>query len=115
LLIEHGANIDHAYDYNDDCALHFAAENGHDEVVKYLVNDLKQDINMLNGTGSTPLIQAASKGKGSTITLLMSLGADLKIKNTHGRTAYQCAPSADIKELLTTVNYTSAVNYGNKH
>ena len=57
---------------NRNC-LHLAAESGHGDLVRFLVNDLQMDI---NAGPITPLHWAAKEGQSDTIKTLLELGAD---------------------------------------
>jgi uncharacterized protein len=70
--------------------LHYAATNGHDDVVKVLLdNSAYVDAGSPNGT--TPLMMAARGGHVSTVKLLLDNGADLNVKNQLGLTALDFA------------------------
>lgn len=60
--------------------LHTASQNGHYEIVSYLIQQQDIDINAKNIYGSTPLIFAASKGHLDIVKLLLKNGADIGIK-----------------------------------
>ncbi|WP_407671197.1 ankyrin repeat domain-containing protein [Paraburkholderia phymatum] len=83
--------------------LHYAAANGHDDIVKLLLDhDAYIDTGSPNGT--TPLMMAARGGHVSTVKLLLDSGADLNVKNQLGLTALDFAKQykePDVVEGLT--------------
>ncbi|WP_156924614.1 ankyrin repeat domain-containing protein [Burkholderia sp. WSM2230] len=83
--------------------LHYAAANGHDDIVKLLLdNSAYVDAGSPNGT--TPLMMAARGGHVSTVKLLLDNGADLTVKNQIGMTALDFAKTykePDVVEGLT--------------
>ena len=70
--------------------LHYAATNGHDDVVKVLL-DASAYIDAGSPNGTTPLMMAARGGHLSTVKLLLDEGADLRVKNQLGLTAVDFA------------------------
>jgi hypothetical protein len=65
--------------------LHYAAANGHNDIVKYLL-EKGQDISQADNVGLTPLHHAAMRGKVSTVELLLSKGANTEAKDANGNT-----------------------------
>lgn len=73
-------------------ALHLAAMEGRDEIVEYLVRDLKHPLGVgENATGATPLHLACEQGKTSTAKLLVSLGASVRATDALNRTPLHTA------------------------
>ncbi len=66
-------------------ALHWAAAQGHAEIVKLLL-DYGANINLRNREGNTPLHLAARNGNLSTVKLLLARGANATIVNRDGQT-----------------------------
>ena len=62
-------------------ALHFAAENGHIQIVELLL-DLGADLEAIDVDGDTPLMCAAIGGHSEVFKMLLSRGADADILNT---------------------------------
>ena len=60
--------------------LHFAAENGHLNVVEYLLNQ-KADINAKDSDDSTPLHRASENGHLSVVEYLVNQNADINAKD----------------------------------
>jgi len=71
--------------------LHKAAYWGHIDTVKFLVNDLKCDVNVVDNEGDTPLHDASRFGHENVAKFLAENGADLSIKNKAGMTATDIA------------------------
>jgi ankyrin repeat protein len=83
--------------------LHYAAANGHDDVVKLLL-DHSAYVDAGSPNGTTPLMMAARGGHVSTVKLLLDNGADLTVKNQIGLTALDFAKTykePDVVEGLT--------------
>jgi hypothetical protein len=70
--------------------LHYAAANGHDDIVKVLL-DHSAYVDAGSPNGTTPLMMAARGGHVSTVKLLLDNGADLTMKNQIGMTALDFA------------------------
>ncbi|KAF4354373.1 hypothetical protein G4B88_015017 [Cannabis sativa] len=66
-------------DANKRGALHFAAREGKTEVCKYLLEELKLDVDTRDEDGETPLIHAARQGHTDTAKFLLEHGADPSI------------------------------------
>ena len=83
--------------------LHYAAANGHDDIVKLLL-DHSAYVDAGSPNGTTPLMMAARGGHLSTLKLLLDNGADLTVKNQIGMTALDFAKTykePDVVEGLT--------------
>lgn len=83
--------------------LHYAAANGHDDIVKLLL-DHSAYVDAGSPNGTTPLMMAARGGHVSTIKLLLDNGADLNVKNQIGMNALDFAKrykEPDVIEGLT--------------
>ncbi|CAL1382831.1 unnamed protein product [Linum trigynum] len=81
-------------------ALHFAAREGKTEVCKYLLEELKLDVDTKDEDGETPLLHAAQQGHNDTAKYLLERGASPKIPSDMGATAlHHCAGTGNI-ELL---------------
>ncbi|CAO2837046.1 unnamed protein product [Amaranthus hypochondriacus] len=87
-------------DANDRTALHFAAREGQLEVCKYLLEDLKLDVNVKDAEGETPLIHAARQGHNATVKYLLEHGADSSIASDLGATALHHAAGIGNVELI---------------
>ena len=80
-------------------ALHFACARGHLECAKALLG-AGADINKLTDSGRTPLMRAALGGKIEVVRELLKRGANKKLKDNDGKTAYKLADTMRIKMLL---------------
>ncbi|WP_345814094.1 ankyrin repeat domain-containing protein [Paraburkholderia sp. PREW-6R] len=83
--------------------LHYAAANGHDDIVKLLL-DHSAYVDAGSPNGTTPLMMAARGGHVSTVKLLLDNGADLTVENQIGMTALDFAKAykePDVVEGLT--------------
>lgn len=82
------------YDKTGTCPIHIAAERGHDDSVKFCV-DQKCDVNITTTYGTTALMLACKENQVSTVELLFNLGASLSAKNKAGSTAIHFAAQGD--------------------
>lgn len=79
--------------------LHYAATNGHDDVVRLLIEKgARLDARSPNNT--TPMMMAAWRGHIYTVKVLLDAGADATLKNDHGMTAIDFARSADHQDIV---------------
>lgn len=74
-------------DANKRGALIFAAREGKIELCKYLVEELKIDVNEKDDEGETPVLHAARQGHTATVQYLIEQGADPAIPSATGATA----------------------------
>ena len=83
--------------------LSWAAENGHEAVVKLLLAK-SADIEAKSGFGQTPLSKAARNGHEAVVKLLLAKGADIEARDNYCRTpvslAAQYGHEAVVKLLL---------------
>ncbi|KAJ9185828.1 hypothetical protein P3X46_005415 [Hevea brasiliensis] len=89
-------------DANKQGALHFAAREGQTEVCKFLVEDLKLDVDMKDEDDcETPLLHAARQGHTVTAKYLIEHGADPSIPSDLGATALHHSAGIGNIELLS--------------
>ncbi|XP_064635254.1 myotrophin-like [Lineus longissimus] len=81
-------------------ALHFAADYGHDDIIKYLLSK-GADINEEDKFGITPLLCAIFEGHIDTVKLLLSNGASKDGRAPDGQTYIACADTAEMKKALS--------------
>ncbi|KAK4798992.1 hypothetical protein SAY86_024357 [Trapa natans] len=87
-------------DANKRGALHFAAREGQTEVCKYLLEDLKLDVDTKDEDGETPLIHAGRQGHTETSKYLIERGANPSIPSDLGATALHHSAGIGNIELL---------------
>lgn len=73
--------------------LHAIAANGLVELLSIIVKIPGINLNVKTGSGNTPLHYAALNGNNKIIKILLDAGADPKVKNDQGQTAYYEAAS----------------------
>ncbi|AKM28962.1 hypothetical protein AB870_00680 [Pandoraea faecigallinarum] len=78
--------------------LHYAATNGHDDIVKMLL-DASAYVDAESPNGTTPLMMAARGGHITTCKVLLDGGADVRLKNQLKMTAIDFARQANQKEI----------------
>ncbi|KAJ4719683.1 Ankyrin repeat family protein [Melia azedarach] len=87
-------------DANKRGALHFAAREGKTDVCKYLLEELKLEVDTQDEDGETPLIHAARQGHTETAKYLFESGANPAIASNLGATALHHAAGTGNIELL---------------
>ncbi|XP_031268815.1 serine/threonine-protein phosphatase 6 regulatory ankyrin repeat subunit C isoform X2 [Pistacia vera] len=88
-------------DANQRGALHFAAREGKTDVCKYLLEELKLDVNTQDEDGETPILHAARQGHTETVKYLFEHGANPAIPSNLGATALHHSAGIGNIELLT--------------
>ena len=76
-------------------SLHIAAEKGHSELVKMLVEEFKMDINGENGDGRTALMIACREQHNGIVDYLLEKSADCRLGDVKQGTALHFAAQAD--------------------
>jgi ankyrin repeat protein len=85
VFVEKGADVK-ATDQDGDTPLHWAAANGHSDVVKYLVEEKGTNVKVGDKDGYTPLHRAAANSKLDVVKYLVEKGADVKAADKYGDT-----------------------------
>eukprot|EP00298_Acanthocystis_sp_HF-20_P011924 c19638_g1_i1.p1 GENE.c19638_g1_i1~~c19638_g1_i1.p1 ORF type:complete len:605 (-),score=171.38 c19638_g1_i1:180-1994(-) len=86
---------------NEVCsAIHLAAASGQLEVIRFLVENHKIDINLQDALGYTPIAYAAMSSHLHLISPLIQLGADINTKNKEGRGLAHLASAMNSIQLL---------------
>ncbi len=85
VLIKKDPGLKKSKDNRNCTLLHFAANGGHMELVRYLLSE-GADINAQDLDGDTPLHWVTYKPKPAVAEILIKNGADLNIKNRNRRT-----------------------------
>ena len=97
-LLAHGSNPD-LYDNEGWIGMHFAACEGHEDVIKLLAAN-KGQVDQQNKYGRTPLHWACSKSQLGAVETLLSLGADLTIKDRLDKKPTDVASDPTVIEIL---------------
>ena len=95
-LLEKGAEIDQKSAY---MLLPAAAKNGNLALTESLLEQ-KLNVNHKNANGNTALHEAAAAGKLEMVKLLISRGANSKIRNNYGETPLDIAGNSDVRNYL---------------
>jgi len=103
-LVAAGASVDRLVGEFGQTALHDASLYGHVRVVKLLL-DGKFDgkgagVNMISGSGGTPLICATMRSHEAVVRLLLERGANASQRARHGTSPFSVATTDAIRELL---------------
>lgn len=96
---------------------HRHAPGGMLAAVKYLVDELKADVNATDHEGNTALHHAAARGDDETILYLVSKGADVKAVNREGKTTVDMAngPVQRIEPFPSTIALLEKMGAKNNH
>ncbi|KAM7473458.1 hypothetical protein LguiB_020701 [Lonicera macranthoides] len=98
-------------DANKRGALHFAAREGQTEVCKFLLEELKLDVDTKDEDGETPLLHAARQGHTDTAKYLIERGANPAIASELGATAlHHSAGIGDIELMRFLLSRDVEVN-----
>ncbi|KAL5702058.1 hypothetical protein ACHQM5_027324 [Ranunculus cassubicifolius] len=92
--------IEDIKDANKRGALHFAAREGKIDVCRYLLEELKLDVDTRDEDGETPLIHATRQGHVETAKYFISCGANTAARSDLGATALHHAAGTGCIELL---------------
>lgn len=82
-LLDQGVRTD-AKTKDGDFAIHYATRYGDVNAVKFCIEKLGQSLETKDLSGETPFLIAAQENKLETMRWLMSQGADIEAKSTHG-------------------------------
>jgi|GEM_PF-7049990 len=95
MMIKKGGNIHEQNYITEETVLHHICASGNINILEYTLSvGAKTDLNKVDYRGETPLhrgIRSFSKEKLKVAKILVSNGADLRIKNRDGKTALQLA------------------------
>jgi ankyrin repeat protein len=85
--------------------------------MKYLVEELKADVNQRDQNGMTPLHHAASRGDNEMILYLVSKGADVKAVSRRGQTVVDLAngPVQRLRPFPETIALLEKLGAKNSH
>ena len=114
-LIAEGASVNHANRLGDTALIH-AADKGHAEVVRALLDVDGIDVNYSNNAGSTALSLAADKGHVEVVRALLAAGATVNHASDHGYTALSLAADKGHVEVVRALLAAGAtVNHASDH
>ncbi|KAH6638763.1 ankyrin repeat-containing domain protein [Boeremia exigua] len=90
--------------YSQNTALHYAAANGHNDIIKLLLSTSSTKpapfLNLTNASGNTALHWASLNGHLEAVKLLIEAGGDITIFNKAGHDAVFEAEVNDKKEVV---------------
>ncbi len=100
VLLDAGANV-HLLSLHGCTVLHYAAANGHDSVVTYLVTKTSISLETKDyKRGRTALHYAVAKSHHKSILALVKAGCDINAKDLKGRTPMDLAKTKGLESLL---------------
>jgi ankyrin repeat protein len=96
---------------------HRHAPDGWMPAMKYLVEELKADVNQRDANGMTPMHHAASRGDNAMILYLVSRGADPKAVSVRGQTTVDLAngPVQRLRPFPETIALLEKLGAKNSH
>lgn len=97
------SSLVHFQNANGNTALVMAAQYGHSEIIRFLLQ-MGADIGILTNYGQTALMFASTWGHSEAVRLLIQCGADTNIKDINGNTALMFASAhghLGVVQLLT--------------
>jgi ankyrin repeat protein len=103
------------YDFSGRTPLSWAAENGHEAVVKLLIGCDKVDVDSKDKSGRTPLSWAAENGEEVVVKLLVETGkVDVDSKDNFGQTPLARAVAKGQEAVVTLMVKTGKVDVDSK-
>ena len=112
LLLDYGASPDVRRD-GGYTPLHLASATGRIAAARFLVLELKVDVNAPNDEGMTPLHLASLgwiEGTPEVVELLLENGADVNARDNKGETAYEMAWGERKEEILELLSKHGAAS-----
>lgn len=102
-LLDAGANIDNADGFWGNTALGWAADKGHIDCVRLLL-ERGARIDPVNALGWSPLVNAVVSNHGEIVDLLLEKGASITLKDGSGRTPLDNAVNYKMKDMVERLN-----------
>ena len=102
-LVSANADVDKAKTSDGATPLFMAVLNGHTEVVRFLVEEGKADVDKVNKKNQTPINIAADGGRLEVVQFFLGKGADCTIEDAWGDTPLGAAKAgghAEVAALL---------------
>lgn len=109
LFLTLGADI-HKRSFNNQSALHIAAQAGNSANVKLLL-DAKADVNATDYCNITPLFSATVSAHSASMGVLLAAKADITIKNSFGQTPLTAAVDSGDREAINLLVANNAPLY----
>jgi len=98
--VQKGADVHGKEKSSGRNALHKAAFWGHDATVKYLINDCKLNVDVVDYNGDTALHDSVRFGHQKVVELLLAAAANRTIKNKEGKTPMDLAVQYEQSHLI---------------
>ncbi|XP_075232071.1 acyl-CoA-binding domain-containing protein 6-like [Lycorma delicatula] len=80
--------------------IHWAADRGNLDIIRFLVCDMNADIEMRDADGQTAVHYAASCGHQDVLRFLIDAGADTSVEDNDGLLPKNIAADSDIENML---------------
>lgn len=119
LLLNYGANILAKDSIDGAMAIHIASARGNTRTVSailgsYSAKNVKNIINVVDNTGTTPLMWAAMNNQISVMNLILKFGANINAQDDDGWTALHFAVASDsYKAVELLINNKADANIKN--
>ena len=97
-LVAHNINID-LQDNDGQTAMHYAVTQGYEDIVIYLVKELKAKIDIKDKNGETPIFIAARQTNQKLFKFLVNSGSKLDEKNTKNETPMEVITTQFTRQL----------------
>ncbi|CAF1678437.1 unnamed protein product, partial [Adineta ricciae] len=116
ILMDHGAYVaptadmlSNSEDQSSFYLLHYAVDDGLIDIAKLLIDKGRVPLNTLDHSGWSPLHLAAGHNNLDMVTLLLSRGADVNIKDSIGNTPLAWAREMNATDVINELEKRGAV------
>jgi len=110
-LIQRGADVNAKRHTDGSNPIYCASQNGHKEIVEYLLKELKVNPNAPCNENATPLLMSAQYGYLDVVSLLLEHGADPNINMNKGDSPLTVAAYYGHKEVVEKLlEYGASLN-----